>query len=211
MALEEERASILGNLERVVSRLEVVKDQLFGRNDGFRVSAPREKAAIGSVRRGRRAGRAGRGELKARVLDALSKAGDSGLRVKDLASSLGAKPANIYAWFQNAVKTNPQIKKIGEAHYRLQGAAAQSNASKPAAKANRSSGKQKPGAKGKRGELAARIMEQLQSAGKTGIKVRDVAERIGVNPKNLFIWFATTGKKNKAIQKIGQGEYRLQG
>src|SRR3954469_17340958 len=50
---------------------------------------------------------------------------------------------------------------------------------------------------GQRGELAARILEALESAGKQGAKVRDLASSLGVNPKNLFIWFATTGKKNK--------------
>jgi len=31
-----------------------------------------------------------------------------------------------------------------------------------------------------------------------------------VKRTNLHFWFGTTGKKNKAIKKVGKGHYRLQ-
>jgi len=30
-----------------------------------------------------------------------------------------------------------------------------------------------------------------------------------VNGTNLHVWFATTGKKNPAIKKVGKGHYKL--
>jgi hypothetical protein len=60
-----------------------------------------------------------------------------------------------------------------------------------------------------RGELAAKILGQLEAAGDGGISVRELAGKIGANPKNLHIWFATTGKKNKHIEKIGEARYRV--
>lgn len=63
--------------------------------------------------------------------------------------------------------------------------------------------------KSRRGELAAMILKHLKAAGDAGIRVRDLAEKIGAKPKNLFIWFATTGKKKRQIEKVGEGHYRL--
>ena len=63
----------------------------------------------------------------------------------------------------------------------------------------------------KRGELASRIVDAMKSAGKEGIKVRALADKMGVKHKNLFIWFATTGKKNRAIKKVGEAHYRYDG
>ena len=61
----------------------------------------------------------------------------------------------------------------------------------------------------RRGELAAKILEQLHTAGDSGISVRELAGKIGANSKNLHIWFGTTGKKNKRIEKIGEARYRI--
>ena len=218
MSLEEQRGRLQAELDRVNSRLNAVQSQLFD-VESSAISAPAVSAAPAVSSGGRRSrGRSRRGELKARVLQALVAAGSSGLRVKDLAASLGTKPANIYAWFQTAPKRIPQIKKIGEAHYRLEGSLAQKHLAGPVAKAPKAPKAAKaPGKRGKRstrplskrGELASRILGALKSAGKEGLKVRQLADKLGVKYKNLFIWFATTGKKNKSIKKVGEAHYRL--
>jgi hypothetical protein len=41
------------------------------------------------------------------------------------------------------------------------------------------------------------------------VKVVELAKKIGVKGTNLHIWFATTGKKNPAIKKVGKGHYQL--
>jgi len=216
MALEDQRARLQAELERVTSRLNAVQSQLFD-VESSAASAPTASAAPAVSTSGRRSrGRSRRGELKARVLKELVAAGSKGLRVKDLAATLGTKPANIYAWFQTAPKRIPQIKKIGEAHYRLEGSLAAKHLAGPAKQAP--AAKAAPAKRGrkrstrplsKRGELASRILSTLKSAGKEGLKVRELADKLGVKYKNLFIWFATTGKKNKSIKKVGEAHYRL--
>lgn len=216
MTLEEQRARLQTELDRVLSRLNAVQSQLFdGDTVGSAVASSSAPAAVSVGRRGR--GRSRRGELKAQVLNALVAAGSAGVRVKDLAATLGTKPANIYSWFQTAPKRIPQIKKIGEAHYRLEGSLSEAQLAGPAAAEAATAAK--PGRRGggrrstrplsKRGELASRILAALKSAGKEGLKVRQLSDKLGVKYKNLFIWFATTGKKNKSIKKVGEAHYRL--
>lgn len=65
------------------------------------------------------------------------------------------------------------------------------------------------GGRSKRGQLTAAILDALTAAGKSGARVGDLAERFGVKATNLFVWFATTGRKNKAIRKIAPGHYRI--
>jgi hypothetical protein len=79
------------------------------------------------------------------------------------------------------------------------GVKASKKAPKAAAKAKRSP----------RGGLGKKILNALDSAGDAGVKVVELAKKIGVKGTNLHIWFATTGKKNPAIKKVGKGHYQL--
>jgi len=221
IALEEKRASLQSDLDSLLAKLSDIKDRLFDA-DGV-VSTTAVVASNLAKPMGRR--RAGRGELKSKILSALAAAGSAGVRVRDIASTLGSKAANIHSWFQSSLKRIPQIKKVGQARYRLEGAleagelgskkrkytkqAKPANAAKPA-KATKS-GKRRKSTRplSKRGELASRILATLQKAGSEGVKVRALADELGVKHRNLYIWFATTGKKNKAIKKVGEAHYRL--
>ena len=60
-----------------------------------------------------------------------------------------------------------------------------------------------------RGALGAKVLEALEAAGEAGVKVVDLAKSLKVKGTNLHVWFATTGKKNPAIKKAGQGHYKL--
>jgi hypothetical protein len=207
ISLEEQRSRLQADLDRLTSRLNAIQSELFTDEES---SPSTSTAQVSSVRRP--VGRSRRGELKAQVLSALVAAGNSGIRVKDLAAAIGTKPANIYSWFQSAPKRIPQIKKIGEAQYRLEGSLPESALNAPAPKVVRSRGRRRSTRPlSKRGELASRIIEGLKAAGKEGVKVRQLADDLGVKHKNLFIWFATTGKKNKAIKKVGEAHYRYEG
>jgi hypothetical protein len=210
MALEEQRARLQADVDRLTSRINAIQSQLFaGESTSSSSSAPAPVQASSPRRSG---GRSKRGELKAQVLQALVAAGSGGVRVKELAAALGTKPANIYSWFQAASKRMPQIKKMGEAHYRLEGSLPASAAHAPAAKPAKSRGRKRSTRPlSKRGELASRIVESMKAAGKEGIKVRQLADKLGIKHKNLFIWFATTGKKNRAIKKVGEAHYRYDG
>ena len=77
----------------------------------------------------------------------------------------------------------------------------------------RPKGSAKPaaGRRGRHGGLKERILAKLESVGLGGIKVRDLADQIGVNRKNVEIWFYTSGKKIKSIKKLGPGLFAITG
>jgi hypothetical protein len=208
ISLEEQRSRLQADLDRLTSRLNAIQSELFTGEESSPTTASMQ---VSTIRRA--GGRSRRGELKAQVLSALVAAGNSGVRVKDLAAAIGTKPANIYSWFQSAPKRIPQIKKIGEAQYRLEGSLPDSALAAPAPKPVRGRAGRRRSTRplSKRGELASRIIEGLKAAGKEGVKVRQLADDLGVKHKNLFIWFATTGKKNKSIKKVGEAHYRYEG
>ena len=214
LALEERRERLQKDLANVMDLMSSLKDSF------FHDVVPRATAAVSRVTsppppRGRRRGRTPRGALKGRIMAALEEAGAAGVYVKDLAAELATKPVNIHSWFHSTSKRNPSIKKISGGHYRLAGRGSAGKAprrqvagkSSPAKSATR----RKRGAtpQGRRGELSAQIIGQLESAGKGGVNVRTIAEKIGAKNKNIYIWFATTGKKNRAIKKIGPATYRI--
>ena len=179
--------------------------------------------ASGGRSAARPAKRAQRGELKEQVIGALNAAGTAGVRVTELAKALGMKPVNIHSWFHSSIKRYPQIKKLKGGHYRLEGklngtAPAKSEAaapSKPAvaksspARKSSGAGRKAGGANSRRGALSEKVLGELRKAGAKGISVRDLANRIGANYRNIYIWFATTGKKNAAVKKIAPAQYRL--
>lgn len=65
----------------------------------------------------KRSSRKRRGALKTALLSKLEPAGKSGMTTNELASSLGAKPASIYAWFYTTGKKIKGIKKVGKAKF----------------------------------------------------------------------------------------------
>ena len=161
ISLEEQRSRLQADLDRLTSRLNAIQSELF---DGEESSPTTSSSTVSTLRRA--GGRSRRGELKAQVLSALVAAGNSGIRVKDLAAAIGTKPANIYSWFQSAPKRIPQIKKIGEAQYRLEGSLPDSALAAPAPKPTRARGRRRSTRPlSKRGELATRIIEGLKERG----------------------------------------------
>jgi hypothetical protein len=58
-----------------------------------------------------------------------------------------------------------------------------------------------------RGQLKERISRELKSAGNQGMKVQDLATRIGTGYANITTFFQSTGKKIKEIKKVGRGQY----
>jgi len=60
-----------------------------------------------------------------------------------------------------------------------------------------------------RGGLGAKVLKALEAAGDAGVKVADLAKTLKIKGTNLHVWFATTGKKNPKIKKVGKGHYRL--
>lgn len=205
IAIEQERAALQSKLDQLQSRLASLSGSLISKTGTTPAQAAiKASAPAGSARKPR----AGRGELKQRILAALAAAGDAGMAVRDLATRLGAKSSALHSWFQFARKSIKGVRKAGRGRYRLVGAAPATAPAAPKAKLAKAGPKP---ARQQRGYLSVAIQEALKSAGKDGIGVRDLAKSLGLDPRNLFVWFSTTGKKLKAIKKVSPGHYRLQG
>jgi transposase-like protein len=58
-----------------------------------------------------------------------------------------------------------------------------------------------------RGAVKAAIVELLKGAGASGITVRDISAKLGVNYNRVFTWFYTTGSQIKEIKKVAPGQY----
>ena len=83
-------------------------------------------------------------------------------------------------------------------------------ATKPAPVAPAKAARTAPKAKARRsGGLKARILALLDVAGSGGLRVKEIAEKLGVRPTNISVWFSTTGKK--ITSKIESGRYAAKG
>ncbi len=218
MLLEEKRASLHSQLDDVVRKLADIQGKLF--NTAVSVSsasavAPSTSATRAAAPRASLGGkRARRGELKTQLLRALAAAGSAGISVKEITATTGAKATSVHSWLQAARRQYP-IKRLSQGLYRLDGGLpAEAGGASPApAKAGRGGRGRKRSTRplSKRGELMTKIMSELKSAGDAGVKIPELADKFGVKRKNLFIWFATTGRRNPSIKKVGESHYRLEG
>jgi hypothetical protein len=59
------------------------------------------------------------------------------------------------------------------------------------------------------GGLKERILALLDSAGAQGLKVKEIAEKLGMPTGNISVWFSTTGKK--ITTKVEPGRYAAKG
>lgn len=210
LVLVEKRAALLGQLDAIDQRMSALKDSVLA---GGPVSAAgNSMASPGAKTRGRPPGSknagagASRGTHREKIMAALEAAGAAGVRVKELAAAMSTKAVNIHSWFHSNLKRIPSIQKIAGGHYRLAtGAKVPAAKAAPAPKAPKAG---KRGKGGKRGAVTAAILEHLTAAGPAGIKVADLAAKMGADYKNVYIWFATTGKK-RGVVKIAPATYRL--
>lgn len=213
LGLEERRASVQEELDSITARMHSLRDSLLG---GSAADRPTPAPTVRSgAPRGRKAGRMQRGALKEQVLAALEAAGEAGVRVTHLAEALVTKPGNIHSWFHSSLKRFPQIKKLKGGHYRLVGKidaeASARKAGRPAAPGRpaKAATKQTTVPGSRRGALSEKVLTQLEKAGAKGISVREIADNIGANYRNINVWFATTGKKNAKVKKVAPAIYRL--
>ncbi len=58
---------------------------------------------------------------------------------------------------------------------------------------------------GRHGGLKTRILDLLEAAGDEGLRVKDIAAKLGRNAANISVWFSTTGKK--ITKKIEPGRF----
>jgi hypothetical protein len=58
-----------------------------------------------------------------------------------------------------------------------------------------------------RGQLKDEIIRNLKAAGKSGVAVKDLAEKTGKGYGNISVWFHSTAKGVKEIKKVAPGRY----
>lgn len=61
--------------------------------------------------------------------------------------------------------------------------------------------------KARRGELKKRIVAQLKTAGKDGVKVKDLAAKLGSSYGNITAFFQSTGQNIPEIKKVAPAQY----
>ena len=77
-------------------------------------------------------------------------------------------------------------------------------------KSSKAKGKKTRKAKAsKPGGLKERILALLQDADDQGLKVKEIADKLGAKSTNISVWFSTTGKK--LATKIEPGRYAAKG
>jgi len=116
------------------------------------------------------------GSLKDRILALLEAAGDEGVRVKDIAEKLAAKPGNIAVWFSTTGKAI--TKKVSPGRFAKKGASKSSAAAKPAKKLRKAKKKGGLTPEG-RAKLAANMKARwaARKAGKPAAKVGKPAKK----------------------------------
>ena len=203
MQLEQQRGALQLEMDALEQRLTTLQKKLLGSEAAPAKSTPAKR---GSSRQ-----RTQRGALTDKIMSALESAGSAGVRVKELGEVLGIKVANIHAWFHSTAKRNPSIVKVDGGHYRLDGSSKSSSAAATSARSKKAPAApaRKKGKAGKPGSLAPKIIKVLEKSGDEGVSIKDIAAKTGSQYRNISIWFATTGKKNASIKKVGPALYTL--
>ncbi|MDQ3623661.1 MAG: hypothetical protein M3463_14420, partial [Verrucomicrobiota bacterium] len=120
------------------------------------------------------------------------------------------KAVNIHSWFHSNLKRYPAIKKLKGGHYVLEGSLENAEPRRDSKTGRKPRGAAaRKGRANKRGELSTRILAELKSAGAHGIGVGDLASKLGAQYRNVYVWFATTGKRHSAVKKVGPATYKL--
>lgn len=139
-------------------------------------------------------------------------------QLRAMESQLDSLRRQLVAGAPASVQAAPK-KRPGRPPKSLTTLAPAAAAPKPAAKAPaaKASAAKAPAAKpGKktvnaRGQLQERILAALKASGSSGQKIKDLAQKFNMPYRNVQVWFATTGKKNKSIKKVGPATYKLVG
>lgn len=59
--------------------------------------------------------------------------------------------------------------------------------------------------------MKAAIVDLVKGAGKPGITIKEIADKLGLGYNRVFNWFYATGKTITEIKKAGPGKYAWTG
>ena len=63
----------------------------------------------------------------------------------------------------------------------------------------------------RRGGLKKVILSHLNRSGKTGIKIKELADKMNIQRQRLDTWFYQNLKKVRGLRKVGPGHYHIRG
>lgn len=211
--LEQTRVNLTGSLQGVLDKIQRLQTDLvhsaqitpqqFGTHASPQGTKGNPSPQPGFRRRMRR------GELRNQIVDYLKAAGSKGARVREIADALGMKPVNIHSWFHTAAQRLPQLKRFGPGLYKLESDFKAAEIETPTGPKKRRARAGRQTARSKRGEVSKRILEVLENAAPGGIKVAEIAEKVGANYRNVHVWLSSIGKRNPRIIRAGRGLYRM--
>lgn len=117
---------------------------------------------------------------------------------------------------QQITEINGELAAMDSGSSDLPRRAAPTNGTAAAPKARRSAAPALPRKKGKagrtvRGQLKQTVAAQLKAAGNQGMKVKDLAAKLGTSYGNVTAFFQSTGKKMKEIKKVGPAQFAWTG
>jgi predicted transcriptional regulator with HTH domain len=192
--LEQTRINLTGSLQGVLERIERLQSDLI--HSARPVPLPFNAGNVSQPNKAPQGGgnlrtRMGRGELRNRIVDILRRAGSRGARVCEIAEVLGMKPVNIHSWFHTATQRIPELKRFGPGRYRLEGGLDSDLAASDSVAKVRRKRSAKQSARNKRGEVSRRILEVLENADADGIKVAEIAEKVGADYRNVHVWLSS--------------------
>lgn len=105
LSLTEKKEQFLKGIEDVENEIaKALKGAATSVVEAAEAVTPFKPAKKSKVKKARKAKASNSGGLKERILDLLHDAGDQGLKVKEIAEKLAAKPGNISVWFSTTGK-----------------------------------------------------------------------------------------------------------
>lgn len=114
-------------------------------------------------------------------------------RKEALLTELKKIEANIVAHLKGESITSPSVTHKKNPSIKKQAVQAKRSSNKRAA----------------RGMIKEQIFQALAEAGSAGMKIPDIAQKIGAKNANVHVWFSNTGKKLSEIERLGPGHFRL--
>jgi len=196
--------------DQLVNLVAEIESEISNVLSGRFVSAPKKpvKKSVATRKAAKRSTsrKAKSGTLKAKILSLLENAGTRGLKVKEIAEKLGVPAGNISVWFSTTGKK--LTRKLEPGRYAVKGAKPSSTPAKTSpVKITVKTNSKKKGKK--QSPLKERILVLLNAAGPKGMRVKDIAAKLGLSGGNISVWISTTGKK--LVSKVEPGVYAVKG
>lgn len=117
LELTEKKENLLSQIASIEADLLALSRGKIAASATATLKVPAAKGSKAGRKGSRKRGR--RGALKEQILAILDAAGETGARVKDIATQLGVNPQNIHVWFSSTGKKLAEITRVDAGHYKI--------------------------------------------------------------------------------------------